>query len=278
MSDIIFANGTFIDHRKAMISINDRGFLIGDGLFETLRFDQLEHHFFERHWQRLLTGCEVLKIQPPISAQKTLHTIQQLLTRNCLDKKTAGVRITLSRGLGPRGLALPTKTKPTFIIQCFEISHTPAAAISVSHSTQIINEHSPLRTFKSLSYTEHLIARQQANEAGFDDALLYNTQGCLASASSANCFLVINKALYTPPLSAGALPGITRQRIIDIAPSQHLTVHVKNLTAKDTTMAEEAFLTNSIQPVRPIHHINQQALTAPGVLTQQLQIALQMIR
>ena len=192
MSETILLNGKLLSATKASVPIDDRGFLLGDGLFETIRFDQNNAPAFPLHWARLQKGCSILGIQLVSSAETVHHQIKVLLQKNHLQNSAAGVRITVTRGGGSRGLVTCNSTAPTLLIRCFELSEKKPASIAVLHSHIIVNEHSPLRQFKSLNYGDNIIARKQALAAGYDDALLYNTAGFLVGATCANVFLIIN--------------------------------------------------------------------------------------
>lgn len=266
MSEKIYINGKLLSVENAAIAIDDRGFLLGDGLFETLRCEQNRVVYFEQHWARLQKGCEILGIPLPLSAKKALDQIQMLLKENKRDKSTASIRITLTRGSGLRGLNPPKSITPTVMIRCFDIPPKQKPSISVMHSTITINEHSLLRQFKSLHYAEHILARQEAIKAGFDDALLYNTQGFLVSATAANLFLMIEGEILTPPLSAGALPGIQRQHMINQAKQRGIPLRETNLRREDCDQAESAFITNSIIQSTPIHQVENRSLILPSSL------------
>lgn len=260
MPKTIYLNGELLDEEHAAISIDDRGFLLGDGLFETVRYDNQRAAHFKQHWNRLKLGCKILSIPLPISEKGAQQQICALLKQNQLDNDLASVRITITRGPGPRGLVIPKSIQPTLMIQCFPLPEKKQTPIDIMHSNIRINEHSPTRQFKSLSYTDHIIAREQAISAGYDDALLYNTKGQLVSASCANIFLVINNTLFTPPLSSGALPGIMRQHIISNAKQAGIPVHEKNFSQEDCKDVEQAFITNALIQLTPIKQLSDQAL------------------
>ena len=170
MSDIIFFNNEFLVSNKISIPINDRGLLLGDGLFETLRFENGDAFKFSAHWSRLVRGCEILNIPLVIQEKEAEIQCKALLEKNQLLNKAASVRITLTRGSGSRGLIPPPQPTPNLIMQCAVLPEKSETPIKVMLSNVVINERSPLRQFKSLNYAEHIIARMRAIEAGFDDA------------------------------------------------------------------------------------------------------------
>jgi len=263
MSKILFLNGDFLTSDVARIDPGDRGLLLGDGLFETMRCFQGRAFALDAHWGRLSHGADVLKIPLPLNCQELDQYISQLLSLNQLDQCDAGVRFTITRGVGQRGLPTPSNVKPTILMTCFSISEKPLSAVSLMISDVVINEHSPLAACKTLGYAENIIARQRALAKGYDDALLCNTKGQIVSASSANVFLVVDQQLHTPALSCGALPGIIRQQILWIAKQHDIPVHERVILPEDLQKTEEAFITNSLLPLLPISRLDQHSLKAP---------------
>lgn len=263
MSEIVSLNGEWLSVTDASVAIDDRGFLLGDGVFETLRFDQNTSPYFLQHWQRLQHGCEILAIPFLESPESVLNQLKTLLQKNDLTEKLAAARITVTRGCGPRGLTSPKPISPTILIRCFELQPKTQLTISVMHSDVVINERSPLRQFKSLNYAENIIARERAVAAGFDDALLYNTKGHLVGTTCANVFLKIDGALLTPSLESGALPGIMRQQILDSSKQTGMNALEALITRADCELATAAFITNSLIRITPVNQIDK-ALSFPS--------------
>jgi len=276
MSKILFLNGDFLTSEAARIDPSDRGLLLGDGLFETIRCFQGRPFALDAHWKRLSKGADVLQIPLPLNCQELGQHISQLLSINKLDQGDAGIRLTLTRGVGRRGLPPPSNSKPTVLMTCFSISENPMPAASLMVSDVVINEHSPLAACKTLGYAENIIARQQALSQGYDDALLCNTKGQIVSASSANVFLVIDQHLHTPAISCGALPGIMRQQILRIAKQHQMPVHERVILPEDLQKTDEAFITNSLLPLLPVNRLGPHRLEGPvpGTSTVQLQLGL----
>lgn len=198
-------------------------------------------------------GADVLQLPLPVSCEETYHIVSQLLIKNDLEE--AGIRLTITRGVGERGLSPPKNTLPTVLLRCFPIPALPPKPISVMISSVMINEYSVLRACKTINYTDNIVARQLALTNGYDDALLLNTKGQIVSATSANLFLIINDALYTPAISCGTLPGIARQHLLSKAKQDSIPAHEVILMPDDLTQASGAFLTNSLQPLQPIRQL-----------------------
>ena len=240
-SQILFLNGEFIPSDTAGISPNDRGLLLGDGLFETMRCHHGKPLLLDEHWHRFSTGAKTLKIDLPVTIESLGKRISQLLTKNHLDHRDASVRVTLTRGAGERGISPAPSTKPTLLMTCFSLPPRKNA-VSLMLSSIVINERSPLRAFKSLAYTENILARQQAMAAGFDDALLCNTRGEWVCATSANIFLVIDGELHTPALDSGALPGVMRAQVIKTATQKKIIVHERTISTDTLNETNYSFI------------------------------------
>ena len=188
------------------------------------------------------------------------------LEANQLSSRGASLRLTLTRGPGPRGLIPPPRPQPTILITAASLSQThfpPAKAILAKDIRR--NEHSPSSKIKSLNYLDNILARRQAEQAGADEALLLNTAGHLAEASTANLFIVNDGTLQTPPISDGALPGITRSVVLELAAKLSIPAEEISITADDLQRAEEAFLTNSIIEIRPLVEVEGQLLGNGGM-------------
>lgn len=240
----LWLNGVLLPEEEARIAPADRGLLLGDGLFETLRVAAGRPLRLDRHLARLRAGAAVLGLPVPLDDAGLAAAMAALLERRGLTD--ASLRLTLTRGPGPRGLLPPAEPTPTLLITAAPLPPPlPPARVVVARDTRR-NEHSPLARIKSLSYLDGVLARQEAARRGADDALLLNTAGRLAEASAANLFLVLDGALVTPPVSEGALPGVMRAAVLDA-----VAVVERPVAADELSRADEVFLTSSLG-VRPV--------------------------
>jgi branched-chain amino acid aminotransferase len=261
---IIDLNGTLTDTGAARIDPADRGFTLGDGVFETIRVRHGRPDRLEAHLARLRDGAKTLAIPVPATDNGIADRIAAVLKENDLD--AAAVRITLSHGTGPRGLLPPDPATPTLVISASALPPPPVPVRAIIAFTTRRNEFSPTARIKSLSYLDNVIARREAAGYGADDALLLNTQGRLAESTISNLFLLIHGELLTPPVDDGALPGVVRADIIT-----RFRGREQSLTPDDLGRAEEAFLTNALG-VRPLIEVAHQPIGdgAPGLITQML--------
>ena len=244
----IYLNGDIIAVNEARIDPMDRGLLLGDGLFETFSVKGGKARRIDRHLNRLNRGCEIINLPYPRYIEPA---IAEIISANGI--VNGSVRLTITRGLGPRGVLPLLNIQPTIMISATEItmlSQEPIKAI-IAESTRR-NEFSPLSQCKCLNYLDNIIARQEADARGADEALLRNTVGNIAEATASNLFLVIEDRLVTPPISDGALPGVVREEILVDAEEQ-------TLEPQDIAKASEAFLTNSLE-VRPLISVNGQRI------------------
>lgn len=232
----IWLNDGIVEASAAAISPQDRGFTLGDGVFETMKVVQGRVLRLDGHLARLWEGAQLLRL--PMPARDLAAAISDVLKANGLSEGV--VRLTLSRGPGPRGILPPPDPHPTLVISAAPLpAPLPSARLCISRRTRR-NEHSPLARIKSLNYLDNIIARQEAAERGHDDALLMNTQGRIAEGTYANLFVVLDGQLVTPPIGEGALPGLMRRDVL--AAGGHETP----LTIDALGRAEEAFLTSSL--------------------------------
>lgn len=255
---MLYLNGNIISDSDASINPADRGFLLGDGLFETIRCDNGKPLALQAHWKRLLAGIKYLALPLTISFEEIKSTIEKLLIANNLNR-LAAARITITRGIGPRGISIPEQSRPTILIIVFALNKK-LNPISLCTNDIRINEYSPLTKFKTLNYLDKIIARQQARTQGFDDAILLNTKNHIVSTTTANIFFVKNNILHTPASQEGALPGITRQQIIELAMQQNIECQEGRYTIDDLNAATEVFITNSLIGVQGVARVNNMKL------------------
>lgn len=272
---MIFLNGQLVPRAGPSIDAADRGLLLGDGLFETLPSHDGHPNRLEAHLARLEAGAAVLSIPTPLSLGALEQGVTDTLAANGLAEGDAVLRITLTRGPGQRGLLPPADPEPTLLITAARPAHAAPEALTAIIASTRRNELSPLAQLKSLNYLDNVLARMEAAKRGADEALLMNTAGRLASASSANLFLLRNRTLLTPPPSEGVLPGVTRAAVLALAEALDLSAVETPLQRDDLARADEAFLTNSLMGVRPLIKVDDRPVGVgePGPVTRRFQEA-----
>ena len=235
----LWLDGAIQSDQEARIKPQDRGLLLGDGLFETIRVADGAATCLVGHLARLQAGAAVLGIPIPMDAAPLGSAVRSVIAANALSQ--GSLRLTLTRGPGPRGVLPPAAVSPTLMITA---SDMPAALGDASVITATVtrrNEFSPLSRIKSLNYLDSILARREAAARGVDDAILLNTRGAVAETSYSNLLVMIGGRLLTPPVDDGALGGIARSRLIDGG-----MVREASLTPGDLLSAEGIFLCNSL--------------------------------
>lgn len=254
----IFINNQFLIADRPNILVSDRGLLLGDGLFETIRAYQGKIPFLAAHWARLNQGAQLLDIKIPCTYAEIAAAITELLHRNDLMHQDARIRITLTRGNGPTGLSPAIEFNSTLFITTAHYS-LPVPINNLIIATTRRNEFSPLANIKSLNYLDNILALQEAHKKNAEDALLFNTQNQLACATTANVFIVQDNIIFTPPLTDGALPGIMRAIIFKLAQQANIPCKEKSIALNQLKNAEEIFLTNSLMGIRQVKYFQGRA-------------------
>ncbi len=274
---IVYMNGHYISEDEAYIPITDRGLLLGDGLFETMLAVDGKVECYSQHHRRFESSAIIMGI--PIQKNKfdLSDIIEELLKRNNLQIGYAVIRLTLTRGSSPRGIAIPAVTTPTLIVKAmpYASSDAPVSVVTSSYQTHNI---SPLCHMKHLGYQVRILAKQEAIEQGFDDALLLNQNNFLVSATCSNVFVIINKRIITPPLKDGCLPGIVRGLLIKLAKNKAILLDVKSLSKSQIPQIESLFLSNSLTGMQPAHRLNNKDIRTDHPLFISLQEAYQEFR
>lgn len=259
---------------KNCVSVFDRGFLYGDGLFETMRSYGGRIFKLDEHLSRLFRSSKVLKIKMPYSKKELKRAVHRDLKAARI--KDAYIRLTLTRGEGTFNFKHDSRMKPNVVVTVKEFKGYPDIfyfrGISAKISDIRQNEYSPLSGIKSLNFLDHIIARMRAQDEGFYEAILTNTKGHVAEAATSNIFLVKRGMLLTPSLDSGILPGITRRAVIRIARKLGIRVAEKAITQKELAGADEIFLTNSLGEIFPVVRVGKIAIGngLPGEMTKLL--------
>jgi branched-chain amino acid aminotransferase len=274
MDEVIYLNGEFVPTVKVRISPFDHGFLYGYGLFETMRSYNGIIFRLEKHLERLQKAALVLDLSSRMVSFNLEKACYDLLAANRLSD--ARIRLMVTAGEGDM-VPNPASCKG---ITVFIVARklVPVSPESYARGYRVItaslrrNSLSPLSRLKTSCYLENIIARQEARAAGADEALVLNEQGLLAEASSSNVSLVTGGCLLTPALDCGALPGITRDAVLELA--AELGIETMDTVISRDTLCEagEAFLTNSIIELMPLTAIDNKPVGTgkPGPLTLRL--------
>ena len=261
----VYLNDQFVEDDQARVSVFDRGFLFGDGVFETIRVYDSRLLFLNRHLQRLRQSCEWLGLSLPTSQPNWETLLQELIERNNLSHSM--IRITLSRGvggLGPDPFGCSNSTVVIFprpIPQLTEDEKKCGVSLTIVETRRQPSCALPSQV-KSLNYLNNILAKQEARTAQTFDGLLLNTEGFLAEATTSNFFFVKDQQLCTPSLQCGILPGITREIVLGLVKKEGIGLQEGAFRPEDLWGANEAFLTNTGFGVLPVNTIETRPLAS----------------
>lgn len=270
----VWLNGALLDEEAARISPFDRGFLLGDSVFETLRVYRGRAHALGEHLARLKGSCDATRLPFPAGIEAAVEAV---VRANGLDE--AGVRITVTRGPGGRGSSPRGAGPSTVLVTAMPVPHAPEVytkglRLRSSRHRRIPADSLPA-DIKSTNYLVHVLARIEAEEAGADDALFVDEQGFVVEATQANVFALFGRELVTPPLASGCLPGQTRAELLALASGLGLTPIERALTIEDLCRASEVLLSASLLEVAPVIEVDGSVIGtgAPGPMAKTLHAA-----
>ena len=277
----VWINGRLEPATRALLTVTDRGFQVGDGIFETLLAVGGRVLELPLHARRLAASAAVLAMPLPDDLERCLgKAITDLCRVNQLDGSDTqvAIRVTVSRGaVDTRALLPPDDVRPNMVVQAWRVDPPPPEllirGLRLAISAVRRDPASPLARVKTTSRAEFVYAQLEAHQRGADDALFMTTDGHLAEATSASLFLVEGVRLATPSLECGIIVSTTREWVITSGgPGLGLTVRQAHLTPNDLFVADEAFLASSVAGIVPITSVDGRPIGAgtPGVWTLRL--------
>ena len=272
MNNIVFLNNKFLPRDKAKVSVFDRGFIYGDGVFETIRSYNGKVFAFDLHFIRLSEGIKALAIPIMLKEDYLLSCIKELLRRNNLNNTDANIRITVTRGTDYGSLAPSKSLKPTLAITAKPFNPKIKDYQLKGVKAIFLNYKRPLPQIKSLNLLPNITGIIEAKKIKAQEGIFTNGDKILEGTIT-SIFISDGKGIKTPPIKDGILPGITRMLVIELAKAQGIKVSEVSLTRKDLKKCKEAFLTNSIMEIVPLVKIEDKLIGSgsPGTLTRRLQ-------
>jgi branched-chain amino acid aminotransferase len=251
----IYIDGKFFAEGDAKISVFDHGLLYGDGIFEGIRFYNGRVFRLEEHLARLWDSARSICLEIPISMPEMTDALLETIRQN--DLRDGYIRLIVTRGVGNLGLNPAQCKRPSVIIIAATIALYPAEVYQkgltvVTCATRRTNPASLNPAVKSLNYLNNVMARIEANLAGADEALMLNDAGNVAECTADNIFVIKNGQIFTPPITAGALRGITRSVVFEIAAELGLKIFEADITRHDVFIADECFLTGTAAELIPV--------------------------
>ena len=274
----IYLDGKYYDERTAKVSVFDHGLLYGDGIFEGIRIYNGRVFKLKEHIDRLFYSAKAILLEIPMSHADLMKATVQTCRKNKL--RAGYIRLVVTRGVGNLGLNPRSCKKPSVIIIADKIQVYPAdlyaRGMDIVTVPTVRNLHSAVNpAIKSLNYLNNILAKIEANQAGVEEAVMLNAEGFVAECTADNLFIIKKGEVFTPPNSAGALYGITRQTVIELAEEAGLKVSEPNLTRYDLFNADECFLTGTGAELIPVVKIDGRVIGTgkPGPITRRLEEA-----
>lgn len=256
-SYVAYYNGKYLPETDITISPNDRGFLYGDGVFETMRTLQRRIISYHSHFDRLQDGCSRSGINLTITQTELRNIMAELLIKNEL--QDAYVRVNVTRGIGDQfGFGYSTNMKPTLLVVVRPSKTIPETlyekGVNIDFQfTSLFNSHEKTSKIKSLSAQSYVLAKQKALDSNCYEMILMDAFETVYEGTSSNLFIIKDETILTPPLQAGILPGTTRGRVIEIISKKlKMTVVQNTFSRNDVLQADEIFLTNTNIQVLPV--------------------------
>jgi branched-chain amino acid aminotransferase len=271
----IYIDGQLLDEANARISVFDHGLLYGDGVFEGIRFYNSRVFRLEEHIRRLYDSAKSILLTIPMSPEEMTQALLETCRANGL---TDGyIRLVITRGAGPLGLSPYKCPKASVIIIACGIQLYPEEAycngLAMATCATRRPTHDTLSPqVKSLNYLNNVMAKVEAIQAGAEEGLMLNDRGLVAECTGDNLFIIRDGVISTPPISAGALDGITRKAVFDIAAGLGISIREVELSRHDIYTADECFLTGTAAEVIAATKLDQRIIGSgkPGPVTERV--------
>jgi branched-chain amino acid aminotransferase len=280
MAAVVYVNGTIRPAEEAVIPVLDHGFLFGEGIYETLRTYDRRPFLLERHLKRLRHSAELMALDVPWPDEDLARRIDETMRAHPSLLDEAYIRMLVTRGVGELSYDPAACPAPTLVIIVMPFVPHPARTVTDGIAVALV----PIRrnhpealdpAIKSNNLLNNALAMQAAYRRRAAEALMLNQAGELAECSQSNIFLVRDGGVLTPPLSAGLLPGVTREFVLEIARDLGLPAAEHRLWPRDLEAADEAFITGTTREITPVTTIDGRPVGhgRPGALTKQLMAA-----
>ncbi len=268
----IYLNGEYVEKEDAKVSVFDHGLLYGDGVFEGIRLYDGCVFKLDEHLERLEFSAKAILLELPVTRNEFSEAVCETCRRN--DLRNGYVRLVVTRGSGHLGLTPDGCGPPNVIIIADEIQLYPEEFYEnglkiISVPTRRINASALPPAIKSLNYLNNILAKIEAKRVGFQEALMLNDKGEIAECTGDNVFIISKGVLFTPPLDAGSLRGITRGAVIDLASELGVPYREQALTRYDLWTSDECFLTGTAAEVIPCVEVDHRPVGngQPGDMT-----------
>ena len=238
---IYYINGEWVKSDEATIPFNDAGFLYGDGLFETMRFDNNKIFYYHKHFNRLQEGLKYIHLDIPFDNNKMYGLLNQIIQKNSL--KSGIIRLMITRGNLNNLLSQSSPNIYINIKPFYQVPSKPVKIIFYNEKKFPIIRSNP--AIKSMNYIGNMLAKKTCdNEGGFEPAF-YNENNIITECAIRNIFFIKKSILYTPSSDLGILSGVMRDTIFEIAKLLNIKYYESNINIKDIEKYDEAFITST---------------------------------
>lgn len=268
-------NGQLVPKEEARVSVFDRGFLYGDGVFETLRVYNGIVFRRDAHWDRLQRSASLIRLELPFTGNEYRERLDRVVAVNGLTEAVA--RVTVSRGVGEGSFTIDYDQRPTTVFAARPFEGYPEGyyrdgVTIIFAETLRMNPAALNPAAKSANYLNSVLAKAEADDAGAFDAVMLNAAGFLTEGSVTNLFIVRGEQLLTPSVDSGILPGITRATVLELARDVGAEPTETALKSEDLLGSDEVFLTNTTAEVMPVARVGDAQIGAgtPGGVTREL--------
>lgn len=274
---VCWLNGNLVAPEQAVVSVFDHGLLYGDGVFEGIRFYNGKAFRLQAHLERLLLSARAIALEIPYKIEALTQAVLEVIA--AAPSVNGYMRLVVTRGVGPLGID-PSRCRAPQVFIIADALHmvsdrvrTEGAKVIIAATRRLGSDGLDPR-IKSLNYLNHILARMEATHAGADEAILLNSTGRIAEGSADNIFIVKKSELLTPPVIEGALDGITRHVVLELAEKRGIKTREIPLAPYDLFTADECFLTGTGAELIPVGYADGRAMPqCPGPVYQRLAVA-----
>jgi D-alanine transaminase len=267
---IVYLNGNFLPESEACVSVLDRGFIFGDGIYEVMPVYGGKLFRFNEHMSRLQSSLDAIKLNNPLSISEWQKTLTKLIQLNGDGDQSLYLQIT--RGSAKRDHALPKNPTPTLFAMCSELKPLPTDVICEGVAAITLDDIRWLRChIKAISLLPNILLRQEALDQGAAEAILIR-DGQATEGAASNLFAVIDGVITTPPKGSTLLPGITRDLVLELAANNGLSCQEKNISLDELQKADEIWLTSSTKEILSVTRLDGSKVAdgKPGALYQRM--------
>lgn len=276
-SPVCWMNGQIVPAEQASVSVFDHGLLYGDGVFEGIRFYNGKAFRLQAHLERLMLSSRAIALEIPYNIEVLTQAVEETIA--AAPTKDGYMRMVVTRGVGPLGID-PSRCHSPQLFIIADTLHMVSERVRSEGAKVIIAATRRLGAdgldprIKSLNYLNHILARMEATHAGADEAILLNSSGRIAEGSADNIFIVKKGELLTPPVIEGALDGITRQVVLELAEQLGIKFRETPLAPYDLFTADECFLTGTGAELIPVGYADGRKVPeCPGAIYLRLSAA-----